>query len=233
MTSRIEDPMERCLQFGAECLSLRECVSLLISSTHEVNALEVSGKLVELPGRGMAETEQERAFFLGLEATGPSYLKSTKVLDARSQSRILAAFEMGRRYHRWHANRLQDQPGSNLSVMALDKIPYRKRSASKEWLGFVPCYSHSEVGELCIVEYGVRTHVNIDPAEFFARLLPLRPKGFFLFHNHPSGQLYPSGQDLVLTEQMSEIASQFNILMAGHWIVSAESEYWIPPVFKA
>jgi DNA repair protein RadC len=78
-----------------------------------------------------------------------------------------------------------------------------------------------------MVEKGARTHVNLDPAELFARILALRPRGVFLFHNHPSGILTPSQEDLDLTHTIREISEKFGIQLLGHWIVSAQSEHWI------
>jgi DNA repair protein RadC len=73
----------------------------------------------------------------------------------------------------------------------------------------------------------VRTHVNIEPIELFARVLALRPHGFILIHNHPSGDLTPSLPDQEITDRVAQLARPFGIKMLGHWIVSARGEFWI------
>jgi DNA repair protein RadC len=73
----------------------------------------------------------------------------------------------------------------------------------------------------------VRTHVNFEPAELFSRLLALRPAAFVLFHNHPSGVLTPSAEDLLLTRRVAKLAASFGIELVGHWIVSPTGERWI------
>jgi DNA repair protein RadC len=70
----------------------------------------------------------------------------------------------------------------------------------------------------------VRTHVNVEPSELFARVLALRPRGFFLFHNHPSGTLSASGPDLHLTQRVKSTAQQLGLDFLGHWIVTAQGE---------
>jgi DNA repair protein RadC len=69
--------------------------------------------------------------------------------------------------------------------------------------------------------------VNIDPAELFARVLALRPHGFYLFHNHPSGDLSPSPADIDLTRQVQRVSEQLGIRLLGHGIVSSREERWI------
>ena len=78
---------------------------------------------------------------------------------------------------------------------SVERISASLRRECQEWLGFVPVHRGGELGHFCLVERGVRTHVNIEPAELFARILALRPVGFYLFHNHPSGDLTPSEED--------------------------------------
>jgi DNA repair protein RadC len=97
-------------------------------------------------------------------------------------------------------------------------------------LGFIPYHRDRTLGELCLVEHGARTHVNADATELFARVLALRPKGFFLAHNHPSGDLRPSPSDLELTDQVECLARQLGTPLLGHWIVAPTGETELPPV---
>ena len=49
------------------------------------------------------------------------------------------------------------------------------------------------------------------------------------FHNHPSGELKPSGPDRDITENVDHLAGQLGIRLLGHGIVSAHGETWINP----
>jgi DNA repair protein RadC len=190
-------------------------------------------RILNRPGIGLSSSEEEAAFFTAMEISGPGYLKELSGLGPAGQAKLLAAFELGRRYALFRdqaAQRLR-KPASapQLARRALRTVSQNQKNSPQEWLGFVPVYRSGHLGELCLVEKGVRTHVNIDPAELFARILALRPIGFFLFHNHPSGNPSPSSQDLDLTERIADISKQFGIQLLGHWVVSSQNERWIYP----
>lgn len=226
-----ERPRERCLAEGAQALSLRECLAILIGSgPKQVGCMGVADALLKKPGADLEKTLEEEAFFNGLEGTGSSYLKNIYGLGPSSQAKILAAFELARRYQlfreelRNNAHQKNKLQLSKLQKQSLQKIPKRKRAETKEWLGFVPVLRTGKCGELCVVEQGVRTHVNTDTGELFARVLALRPLGFFLVHNHPSGDVTPSTEDKHLTQTVSFLAETLNVPLLGHWVVSVGAE---------
>jgi DNA repair protein RadC len=222
-----ERPRERCLQQGAHVLSLRECLAILIGSGPKgIGALGVAKNLLNRPGEGLAKEEEERAFFQLLETSSQEVFNEVKGVGPAVQARVFSAFEIARRYALMRERiRISSHPGNAiknnplLAQRALRQVPERLRGASKEWLGFVPVF-HSQVGGFCLVEKGARTHVNTDPLELFSRLLCLRPSGFYLFHNHPSGHLSPSLEDHQLTTEVSRLAANFGIQLQGHWIVT-------------
>jgi DNA repair protein RadC len=222
-----ERPRERCLSRGASSLSLRECLALILGSGPPgVGCLGLAHRIATRPGEGLSATEEERAFFTSIEVSPTALMQEIPGLREANQAKLLAAFEIGRRYALFRENRQGIhtlRKNADLSDLALLKISHELRSEAREWLGFIPYYRNSELGELCVIERGVRTHVNIDPAELFARLLALRPSGFFLAHNHPSGDATPSEQDFDLTRKVASLAKQFGIRLISHWIVTSQS----------
>lgn len=228
-----ERPRERCLHQGSQSLSLREVLALILSSGPKgLGCMGLSLAILEKPGSRFSSQEQERAFFLAMETAARAHLAEVRGLGDSGQAKLMAAFELGRRYALFREKRLR-QSGriqrnlNDIHSKALAKIPPEEVASPKEWLGFVPAYQAGELGSLCIVEKGSRTHVNVDPAELFAQLLSLRPTGFFLFHNHPSGNTTPSPADIDLTRRVREISSRFMITLLGHGIVGATGESWI------
>ena len=149
-----------------------------------------------------------------------------------SSVRLLAAFELARRYAQYREQiqrTSSDWKGQThpFREKALRGIPTSWRNEPLEWLGFVPLHRSGRVGGLCVVERGVRTHVNIDPLELFSRLLALRPVGFYLAHNHPSGDLTPSMDDRLLSQSVGRVAREFGIRLLGHVVVSGSRDRWI------
>lgn len=227
-----ERPRERCLEKGPASLSLRECLAVILGSGPPgKGSLGLARVLLQRPGEGLASSEEERAFFTAMESSGDSHLGGIAGLGPAGKARLLATFEIGRRYSNFRQSAAPHAPsGTTLPERAheaLTRIPPSDRGEPREWLGFIPVYRSGLVGELCVVERGVRTHVNVDPAELFARLLSLRPQGFFLSHNHPSGNLKPSPEDYHLTRTVRELAGQLGMRLFGHWIVSPGGEHWL------
>jgi DNA repair protein RadC len=227
-TPASERPRERCLERGAQSLSLRECLALIIGSgPPRVGCLGLANLILNRPGIGFSGIEEERAFFNAMEVSANAVIQDVPGLGLANQAKLLAAFELGRRYAIFRETKQTPRKlprNSDLGSRALQKVLPAFRNESREWLGFIPFYRNSELGDLCVVEHGVRTHVNVDPAELFARLLSLRPVGFFLVHNHPSGNTTPSDQDFDLTRRVGALSRQLGIRLLGHWIVASRDE---------
>ncbi|MGK5082857.1 JAB domain-containing protein [Bdellovibrionota bacterium FG-1] len=224
-----ERPRERCLEKGAFSLSLRECLALILGAGPPgTGSLGLASKILDRPGPGFTSLDEERAFFTAMENSGASNLNGINGLGPAGKAKLLAAFELGRRYanHRQLPARHAPSDLSELAQLGLTKVTADLRNDAREWLGFVCIHRNGEVGDLCLVERGVRTHVNVDPAELFARLLALRPKGFLLVHNHPAGNLFPSLQDYQLTQSVDSLAQSLGLKLLGHWIVSPRGEFW-------
>jgi DNA repair protein RadC len=224
-------PRERCLLHGSNTLSLKECLTLLIGSgSSTISCTHIADLILDKTiGNGSPEIEKERAFYRSMELNPIAHVQNIHGLGPAGQTKLLAAFEIGRRYTLF-SQRLQNHGPVQLSKSSsrvLAKIHPPFRHESREWLGFVPLYQDGQLGELCLVEKGVRTHVNIDPAELFARILALRPLGFYLAHNHPSGNPNPSLHDIDLTQKVKKASEPLGIQMLGHWIVSGPNQYWL------
>lgn len=231
-----ERPRERCLHSGPQSLSLRECVALILGSGPPgIGCLGVASRVIHTSNREMSSADEARLFFIAMESTSHSHLERIAGLGDAGKAKLMAAFEIARRYANFRdQSRTQHRDLrcgttdlSDFAYHALARITAEHRSHPREWLGFVPFYRSGEVGHLCIVEKGVRTHVNIEPAEFFARLLALRPEGFFIAHNHPSGDLTASAEDRDLTTKIAAVARRLGLHFLGHWIVSAQGEEWL------
>ncbi len=199
-----------------------------------MGALGLASTILGRPSPALSEAEAEQAFFTALEVSAHAHLSGVNGLGEAYRARLMASFELGRRYSlfrdqhrrpkRFTSAQLAEQP---LPARALERVTLDWRSEAREWLGFVPLLRNGELGVLGVTELGTRTHVNTDPAELFARILAMRPRGFFLFHNHPSGDLTPSRADVDLTERVAQVGRQLGTQLLGHAIVSRWDERWI------
>jgi DNA repair protein RadC len=69
---------------------------------------------------------------------------------------------------------------------------------------------------------------NVDPVELFSFAVQKKCKKIILIHNHPSGNLTPSAEDIHLTNQLKEGAKYLKIEILEHLIISEEGFSSVP-----
>lgn len=75
------------------------------------------------------------------------------------------------------------------------------------------------------ISSGGITGTVADPRMILQLALLSNATGIILSHNHPSGQLKPSAQDLALTQKVKNAASFMDIQITDHIIMTKESFY--------
>lgn len=172
----------------------------------------------------------ETQFFVNLENQEESPLMS---LTDDSKTRLELVFQFAQKYLAFHyryRRRLSGSSALNLldtSELIWTKVDDEHRHSPIEWIGFVPLYQNGNLGTLNVIHYGTSNRVQVEPMELFARVLSLRPLGFYLIHNHPSGDLNPSWFDHQLTERVKNASEAIGLKFFGHGVVSSIGETWI------
>lgn len=82
-----------------------------------------------------------------------------------------------------------------------------------------------EILAIRVVSVGTLTHTLVHPREVFADSLADRAAAVILAHNHPSGALAPSAEDLNLTKRLCEAGRLLGIEVLDHIILSPNGEY--------
>lgn len=65
----------------------------------------------------------------------------------------------------------------------------------------------------------------VDPKMIFSIALKAGASAIILSHNHPSGALKPSDQDIVITKKLSKAGELLDIKILDHVIITAEGYY--------
>lgn len=65
----------------------------------------------------------------------------------------------------------------------------------------------------------------VDPKIVFQHALMANASGIVLCHNHPSGNLAPSGEDTVITRKLTEAGRFLDIIVMDHIILTADGFY--------
>lgn len=218
-----EKPRERCLRLGPQSLSFKECLALLIGTGPKgVGCLGVATNLLK-NHNGEVLTDDD--FFRIYEDNLKVRLEAEYGLGPSGQSRILAAFEIAKRYCLYRqGGRKEPLVVTNLKKTLRSKLNKEFRYASTERFGLVAYLTDGCLSEFIELAHGDETSVVVSGKKLFQTLMYMKADSFWLFHNHPNGVLVPSHKDKELTRNLSVMAKIIGIPMNGHWIVCGERE---------
>jgi DNA repair protein RadC len=130
-------------------------------------------------------------------------------------SQILSCFELGRRNF--------GERDSKVKVTTPeDVLPLVAALREKRQEHFV-CIALNGAGEVLgnrTITVGLLNHSLVHPREVFADAITDRAASVICVHNHPSGSLEPSSQDISITLQLKEAGSILGIQLTDHIIVT-------------
>ena len=197
---------ERLLKYGAEKLSDVDLLAVLL---HTGIANKPVTKLAEEIIRHIDTRKAE-----SIEAA----LQTVNGIGEAKLSTILAAFELGRRYY---------GVGGEKIGHPCDIVPFLRHYSVRKQEQFI-CTSLNgahEISAIRVVSVGTLTHTLVHPREVFADPLADRAAAVIIAHNHPSGSLEPSAEDLTLTRRLYQAGNLLGIEVLDHIILSPNGEY--------
>ena len=118
----------------------------------------------------------------------------------------MACFELGRRYFTTTSD-------GHKIARPEDILPLVAHCKDKKQEYFI-CITLNGAGEVLgnrIVTVGLLNHSLVHPREVFADAITDRAASIICVHNHPSGSLEPSSQDIAITAQLRDAGSLVGI----------------------
>ena len=83
----------------------------------------------------------------------------------------------------------------------------------------------NNVLDVRLLHLGTLNQSLVHPRELFAPAIELRSLGVIVAHNHPSGGIEPSADDLSLTRRLQEAGKILGIEVIDHLIITAGAHY--------
>ncbi|MFR9620394.1 MAG: DNA repair protein RadC [Rikenellaceae bacterium] len=146
-------------------------------------------------------------------------LRMTEGVGLRRAQRLVLAAEWGRRCSVAEGEVVVEIQSSS-DVLSL--VGERMRSLDHEEFWVLYLSSQNRVLEQqCIARGGVLSAV-VDPRLIVKRALELLSTRIVVVHNHPSGGVEPSADDIEATRRLQSAASLFNIDILDHVIISSD-----------
>lgn len=200
---KIEQPREKLEKYGAEKLTNTELLAILLRTGPKgTGVLELSQKIL----KQFSENKLASAGFEDLEnihGIGPA-----------KACEIVAVFELGRRL-------LKDkQAALILSPREVWEQLKDIRASKKEHFVVFFLNTQNEEIEHELISVGTLNASLIHPREVFEPAIKHLASHVILAHNHPSGSLEPSDEDLAVTKRLSEAGRLLGIEVLDHVIVT-------------
>ena len=196
-------PREKIACRGVSVLTDNELIEAIIGrGTKNKDVREISreiGALIQQHRDNLRYKDLE-----GVDGIGPT-----------KASQIIACFELGRRYYK------PTGPGIRVTRPE-DILPHVAHLKEKRQEHFI-CITLNGAGEILgnrTITVGLLNHSLVHPREVFADAITDRAASIICIHNHPSGSLEPSSQDIAITNQLKEAGSLIGIQLIDHIIVS-------------
>ena len=203
-------PRERLMGFGASSLSDAELLGILLQTgSGNDNAVDLGNRLISRFGlRGVFEA-------------GFNELLSVKGVGKAKACKLIACFEVVKRAN---SGRIAERKVS----CAADVAKYymaRLGALKQEHFVVVLLNSAGYVIRDYTVFVGTLDSALVHPREVFKLALKESAKSIILVHNHPSGNVEPSEEDLQFTEQIRKVSESMNVSLLDHVIVGSKG-FW-------
>jgi DNA repair protein RadC len=203
---KIEKPREKLRQKGAAALTNAELLALIVrSGISKVSVMELGEELARL-----LDKEPES---LKLDEIA----KLPGVGEAKAAS-ILAALELGRRRFKENKTEVRISKPD-------DTLPFLQdlRKERRECLKVLYLNTKNEVLQDELVSVGSLNYSLVHPREVFYPAIKISAASIILAHNHPSGSLEPSSDDLNLTQKLLEAGKILGIAVLDHIVIGKDN----------
>ena len=202
-------PRERMLMHGPETLSDAELVALFVGSGRRGrNAIEISRDLLR---DGITRLAQREV----------AYLTDIPGIGVAKATRIVAAFEFARRI----AARKPDDPREFDTHILGTKLVARYGRHMQERLGAVVLDSRHRVLKEKEIFVGTINSALVSTSDIIRFALLEQGSAVVVFHNHPSGNPAPSGEDESFTQKLRFSLSTCDIELVDHLIIGAHGYF--------
>jgi DNA repair protein RadC len=96
----------------------------------------------------------------------------------------------------------------------------------KEYFWAIGLSTSNDIEYIELLAIGTLNMVHIDPVDVFNFAVSKKCKKLIICHNHPSGNMKPSDNDIKLTQRILAGANTLNIQLLDHIIICDTKEYY-------
>jgi DNA repair protein RadC len=205
-------PREKLERVGAGGLGDNELLAIVLGhGVPRSSALELANAVLDAVG-GLH----------GLARATPDDLRRVPGIGGARASQLIAAVEAGRRTL---VRLRRERPQFITSRDAAEFLIPQFGTRPVEQFGVILLDTKHRLLRTTIVSVGTLDTSIVHPREVFRAATTAGAAALVLFHNHPSGDPTPSGDDIVLTRRLVRAGDLMGIIVLDHVII-AESRFY-------
>lgn len=207
-----ERPRERCFEKGCEVLSTHELLAILFRTGRKgVTAIDLSRAMLKEAGSLRA-----------LAQKSPKELSSICGIGMVRAVTLSAALELSRRFVLESVKEAERIEGAD---DAYEFLKPRLRDLPHEV--FAAIFLNQKHGIIAYRELfrGTINGSAVHPREVIKEALRENAAAVIFAHNHPSGNVIPSPEDINLTEQLETLLGHIDVRLIDHIIVGGNGSY--------
>lgn len=204
---KIELPREKLIRYGPEKLTNHELFAVILrTGTKSKNVLKLSKEIID-------------KFEDKISSLELSELSKVEGIGLTKATQLIACFELGKRFLLNKKHKLQITPKVVWEEMA------DIRSTNKEHLVTFFLDARSQVIKREVISIGTVNTSLVHPREVFEPAIRYSASQIVVTHNHPTGDLEPSVEDMEVTLRLFKAGQLLGIQLVDHVIVTRDG--WV------
>ncbi len=208
----LERPIERLINVGCENLSNEELISIILKcGTKEKSVKEISSQLLK-------ENDIHELKNVTLEK-----IMKIKGIGKVKAATLLATIELGNRINR-KVDTINDIKVTNSKII----YEYFKNvigEKSQEYFYCVYLDNSKKVIKNKLLFMGTLNYSTVHPREIFKEAYLANATSIICIHNHPTGNVTPSKNDIELTNNLIKVGNLLGISITDHIIIGKNNYY--------
>jgi len=207
-------PRERLIKHGPEALSAAELLAIVLSvGTRKEEVMAMASRIFKEYGEKNIASQ-----------TDPEELEKELGVPLAKSCQIVACFELGRRY-------FKNAPNGQIVIRtARQAYNYLRdmRDLPKEQLRGLYLNSRYRLIHDEVISVGSLTANIIHPREVFKPVFEYSAAAVIIAHNHPSGSVSPTKDDIAVTEQLVKAGKILGVSLLDHIIIAKNKFASVP-----
>ena len=208
-----ERPRERLISHGANTLATAELLAILLGTGQGKGKLSAVGL-----GQHILQklSEHQREPLEVLREIGVAELTQISGVGPAKATTIVAAIELGKRLFQLRPNDRQEIGSPDAAAACLS---HELMWQSQERFAVVLLDAKNRLIGTRVITIGTATETLAHPPDIFREVIRQGATGAIVAHNHPSGNLEPSEEDIQLTRKLLKGSGYLNLPLFDHLIL--------------